>query len=159
MNKRQLIDGILELLAQELGQMTRSAQAAYEEATHAESQAEDHHDTRGLEASYLAGAQAKRTSEIQRLIQIFKFFPLVQYKPKDFIGPGALIELEWNRHRSFYFLVPQGGGLSLPWNGKAIRLITPQAPLGEALLGRSVGNTIEVESGSILREYQIIGVS
>jgi transcription elongation GreA/GreB family factor len=159
MNKRNLIDGILELLSKELEQMTRSALVAHEEATHAESKAEDRHDTRGLEASYLAGAQAARASEIQRLITLFRFMHLPEYQSGDLIGPGALVELDLNGRRSCYFLVPQGGGLSLQHEGKPVRVITPQAPLGEALLGRSVGTTIQVEGGTVTREYHVVGIS
>jgi transcription elongation GreA/GreB family factor len=159
MNKRNLLDSILNLLQQELDLVTRSAQVAHEEATHSESVAEDRHDTRGLEASYLAGAQAARASEIQRLILVFKFLHLPEYRPGDLIGPGALVELDLKGHRSFYFLVPQGGGLTLQQEGKPVRVITPQAPLGEALLGQALGSTVEVEGGSLTREYKIVGIS
>ncbi len=159
MDKRKLLNGILEQLQGELEIVTQSAASALEAATHSESQAEDHHDTRGIEASYLAGAQASRASEILRLITVYKFLYLPEYKPTDLIGPGALVELEINGHRSFYFLVPQGGGLSLQLDGKPVRVITPVAPLGEALLGRAKGDTVEVESGSVTRTYRVVGVS
>ena len=159
MDKRQLISGILDQLNVELGVITQAAHSAHQAATHSESQAEDHHDTRGLEASYLAGAQATRASELQRLITIYKFIYLPEYEKSDLIGPGALVELDINGRRSFYFLVPQGGGLSLQLEGKPVRVITPLAPLGDALLGRTVGDTVEVESGTVTRTYQIVGLS
>jgi transcription elongation GreA/GreB family factor len=158
MNKRSLIDGILDQLKKELELVTRSAQTAHQEATHAESLAEDRHDTRGLEASYLAGAQAGRAKEIQRLIAVFKFLPLPEYQANDLIGPGAVVELELNGRRACYFLVPQGGGLSLEQEGKPVRVITPNSPLGEALLGRGVGSTIEVEGETMTRAYQVVGI-
>mgnify|MGYP000325991127 FL=1 len=139
--------------------MTRSALAAHKEATHPESQAEDRHDTRGLEASYLAGAQASRAKEIQRLVQVFKFLHLPEYHDGDLIGPGALVELELNERKSWYFLVPQGGGLTFQWEGKPVCVLTPQAPLGEALLGRAVGQKIEVENKNLVREYQVVSLS
>ena len=155
MTKRKLIDEIIQLLNADLELVTRSALTAHEEATHEESQAEDRHDTRGLEASYLAAAQASRASELQRLIQVYRFLHLPEYQSGDLIGPGALVELDLNGRRSCYFLVPQGGGMSLLLEGKPVRVITPNTPLGDALLGQSVGSLVEVESGEVQREYRV----
>ena len=61
-DKQAIIDRLVEKLQSEAEALVRAAQAAHEAATHEESRAEDHHDTRGLEASYLAGAQAQRAA-------------------------------------------------------------------------------------------------
>jgi hypothetical protein len=159
LDKKKLVEGIIEQLQKELDVHTKAAHAALEAATHSENVAEDHHDTRGLEASYLAGAQANRAAELQRLIQVYKFMLLPSYESDHLIGPGALIELDLNNRRSFYFLVPQGGGIAVVVDGQPIRVITPLAPLGDALLGRSVGETFEVESNGVSRTYRIVGVS
>ena len=60
MNKRDLLNLFANKIAEDLLVMTKAALAAHEAATHSESKAEDQYDTRGLEASYLAGAQSKR---------------------------------------------------------------------------------------------------
>jgi hypothetical protein len=36
--------------------------------------------------------------------------------------------------------MPVGGGLSLSAAGKTILVVTPQAPLGRALVGKSIGD-------------------
>ena len=56
--KQKLIEAILLELESELSVLADAAKAAHLAATHEESVAEDPHDTRGVEASYLAGAQA-----------------------------------------------------------------------------------------------------
>ena len=55
MNKSKILAAILEKLQSEIDALVRAAKSAHEAATHEESRAEDHHDTRGLEASYSAG--------------------------------------------------------------------------------------------------------
>ncbi|NBU22139.1 hypothetical protein EBS43_12140, partial [bacterium] len=60
--KSQILASIVQKLNHELQTIELSAQAALEAATHEESKAEDQHDTRGLEASYLARAQASRAA-------------------------------------------------------------------------------------------------
>src|SRR5581483_11142644 len=60
MDKRRLVETVQQHLAEELATLMQAAKAAHEAATHEESKAEDQHDTRGLEASYLAGSGAAR---------------------------------------------------------------------------------------------------
>lgn len=158
MDKRKLITLIQEDLALELQTLLEAARSAHLAATHEESRPEDQHDTRGIEAAYLAGAQAQRAAEIKRQLLIFKFLPVREFGPQDPIGPGALVELELNRTRSFYFLIPQGGGLVTNLDGRPVQVITPQSPIGEALLGRKAGDVIEIEARSALRVYKVLSV-
>lgn len=159
MDKRALITEIQRSLALELEEILRAVKSSHEAATHEESRAEDSHDTRATEASYLAGAQAKRASDIQRLILIYKFMPVRQYGKDDVICPGALAELEFNGTQAFYFVAPEGGGLIMRLEGKAIQVITPNSPMGESILGRKVGDVIEVEIRSGTREYKVLSIS
>lgn len=160
-NKKKLIEQILARLDEELLGVMSAAKAAHEAATHEESKAEDSHDTRGLEASYLAGAQASRVAELKQLSAQYRLLPIREFKANDSIEPGALIELDLlsEEKKSFYFLVKQGGGLSLRFEDKAIQVITPLSLLGEALLGKKVGDFVEVETPSFLREYEVVSIS
>ena len=142
----------------ELETLTQAAKAAHDAATNEESKAEDQYDTRGLEASYLAGAQAQRAAEIQRQILIYKFLPLRDYGPEDVIAHGAVAGLELNGRVSYYFLVPQGGGLVLRFEDKPVQVITPQSPLGDAILGLKLGDPVEVEVGGQNREYKVVSI-
>jgi transcription elongation GreA/GreB family factor len=156
MNKKELIHLLQVHLAQELAHLLDAARAAHEAAIHEESKPEDSHDTRSVEASYLAGAQAQRAAEIQQQITMYKFMPVRDYGKGDAICPGSLVELELKKTRAFYFIAPQGGGLVTTLDGKPVQVITPQSPMGEALLGKKVGDTVEVEIRDSTREYKII---
>lgn len=158
MDKRRIVQDIQAGLAEELRLLENSARAAHEAATHEESRQEDSHDTRSIEASYLAGAQAKRAAEIKRLITLFRFFPLREFEADAVACAGALVELSFNGTHAFYFLVPQGGGFSTKVEGKPVQVITPESPMGEALLGRRVGDTVEVETRSGDRSYEIVSI-
>ena len=56
-------------------------------------------------------------------------------------------------------LVAEGGGIIVQWNGRAVNIITPRAPLGEELLGRKAGDTVSVEAQNETREYEILAIS
>ncbi|MEO5970942.1 MAG: GreA/GreB family elongation factor [Bdellovibrionia bacterium] len=157
--KQKLIRLIIAQLNTELQLITQSAKAAHEAATHEESKAEDSHDTRGLEASYLAGAQMARAEALKKTIATYQFMNARDLQADDPIDIGALIEIETAGRKFHYFLVSQGGGMAVTFEGKTIQVITSLAPLGEVLLGRRVGDVAEIEGQRIQREYKITGVS
>ena len=49
--------------------------------------------------------------------------------------------------------------MTVTYDGKKILVITPQAPLGEALIGRRVGDAVEVETSKTSLEYEILGIA
>ena len=162
MNKAELIARIEDELRRELSTLLTAAKAAHEAATHEESRAEDQHDTRGLEASYLAGAQAARAAEIERQLQIFQAIPRSPLPAGSRISAGALVELLSEGRKSYCLLSPSAGGLTLDAGAIRIQVITPQSPLGEALLGSRTGEEVEVElnpNSDATRTYKILTVS
>lgn len=159
MERSQILDAILECLQADRQAVLQSAQAAHQAATHEESRAEDSHDTRGLEASYLAGAQAKRALELERQIVQVKQYSRAPVPIGRGVAMGSGVELEWNGRRSYYFIVGLGGGVSVSVGGQRVNVITPQGALGEALMGRKAGDSVDVESGpGGERTYAILSV-
>ena len=158
MDKRQLINKIIDILEVERKKLAEAALNTYNAATHEESEAEDQYDTRGLEASYLAGAQAKRVVEIEQFILNLRFI-----EPKNFaadapVSATALVEVVHDDKTSWCFLLPKGGGMSVEFDGHPVQIITPKSPIGEALMGRRAGDLAIVDTGKETREYEIISV-
>lgn len=158
MDKKTLVLKFIEHLENELVALKQAAQATYEAATHEESRPENEYDTRGLEASYLAGAQAKRAGEIDEVISMLKTAQFLAFKPDQKISATAWVELISNGKKTSALLMPKGGGLSLSVEGHSVQIMTPNSILGEALLGAKAGETVEVEIHEQLREYQILSV-
>src|ERR1019366_7412845 len=69
-------------LTENLEVLQKAARASHEEATHESSRAESKYDTRGLEAAYLGGGQARQAKEILDSIKSYKALAT-----RDF-GPG-----------------------------------------------------------------------
>ncbi len=158
MNKQVLIQKIVTHLEKELVALKEAAMATYEAATNEESKPENEYDTRGLEASYLAGAQAKRVGEIEELIYTYKDLEVRSFKADEAISSTALVEVQINDKRSFVFIMSKGGGTILTVDGISVQIVTPSSPLGEALLGLRVGDTAIVETGDKIREYDVLSV-
>ena len=154
-NKKLILGLFLQLLEQDLSALKTAALATYDAATNEESQPENQYDTRALEASYLAGAQAKRLAEVEDLIFLFRGTQVRNFSGDDTIDVTALVELSSHRHSQWVFLMPKGGGLKVTVDGVVVQTVTPASPLGEALMGLGVGDTADVEDATVTREFTI----
>ncbi len=157
--KKKILEKILDNLKAEMNVMLKAAAEAREAATHEESIAEDKYDTRGLEASYLAGAQAKRASELERLIEGIQSLEIMPLKNPPIVALTTLVEVLINSQKSLFFIVPKGGGLSLQIDDQHIQVITPDSRLGSELLGKSVADQFELKIGNNINEYEILKIS
>jgi hypothetical protein len=101
-------------------------------------------------------APERDPAEIQRLLTVYRFIPTRDYEAGEPIIPSSLVELDLAGTRAFYFIAPQGGGLITRVGGKPVQVITPQSPLGEALLGKRTGDTVEVEIRGGVRRYTVV---
>lgn len=154
--KREIVEAVRSAMKAELEGILKSAKAAHEAATHEESKAEDPHDTRGLEASYLAGAQLARAENFRRVIAALQFADVREFAPDEAIAVGALIELESSGKRAKYFLVNEGGGISVTGG---VQVVNAKSPLGQELIGKCAGDSVEIISAGATREYEILSVS
>jgi hypothetical protein len=159
MTKQELVRTFTAHLLEELEALTAAAKATYEAATHEESKPENEYDTRGLEASYLAGAQAKRVGEIREVLSLFKNLEFKDFGPKDRVLATALVDVSVDGKKSTLLFMPKGGGVSLRVDDKVIQIVTPSSLLGEAILGSKVGDEVEYEAGAKVHECEILGIS
>ncbi len=158
MNKEALIELLREALEGELGLMKRLATEAAEAATHEENRPENDKDMRSTEASYVARGQAERAKEIERDLTLLRSITERDLTPRETIAAGALIELNTADQTSHCFLIPGGGGRQLTLNGVEVLAISPQSPLGRALLGLSEGDEAEVRTPQGLKRSEIVSV-
>jgi len=159
MEKAQLIKRIVASLAESLENLQKAARASHAEATHESSKAESKYDTRGLEAAYLAGGQARQAKEILDSIKLYQALTPKDFAEGEAIDLTALVELEVGGARSHYFIGPRNGGLEIEVNRREITVITPQSPLGRELMGKNSGARWTVKMGRSIVKYQIVSVS
>ncbi len=156
-DKALLLESLIESIDGELRAVARSQREAMSAAVHPEARAEHAKDTRATETSYLARGLAKRVSELELALRELRQLELRRFSADDTIGLSALVAVEDNREsRVWYWLVPAGPGQELMASGVTVRTITPQAPLGRALIGRSLGDTVELRSRSGMRDLTVV---
>ncbi len=159
MNKSELLNQIIASLRESLEVLQNAARASHAEATHESSKPENKYDTRGLEAAYLAGGQARQAREILDSIKIYSAMEAKAFGPIDPIELSALVELEVDRSRSFYFIGPKSGGLEFAMDGQEVTVVTPQSPLGQNLMGKNVNQRWTSGTGRSTVKYRIVSVS
>ncbi len=138
----------------ELRRYAKAAQVAHAEATDEQSRAENKYDTRGLEASYLAHGQSRQVVETEQAREQYVSLTPRVFGPAEPVGIGALIELEHDGDRLWYFLGPAAGGTEVDGEGQEVLVITPQAPLGRLLAGKTQGEQVQLER-TIYRIVQV----
>ena len=126
---------------------------------HEQSKAENKYDTRGLEAAYLAGGQARQAKEILDSIKAYEALVTRDFASIDPIGLTALVELDADGSHSTYFIGPRSGGLEITHRRKEIMVITPQSPLGQNLMGRKAGQRWAAKLGGSTVKSHIASVS
>jgi transcription elongation GreA/GreB family factor len=158
MIKTQLLKQIVASLSESLSVLEKAARASHAEATHESSKAENKYDTRGLEAAYLAGGQARQAKELMDSIELYESLSPRDFASAEPIEVTALVELECNGMKSTYFIGPRNGGLEVQFQGEDVTVITPQSPLGQNLLGKKSGQQWTTKLAGSSAKYRITSV-
>ena len=157
MNKTDLLQRIVQALEHDLDLLQRAAQTAYEAATAQENIAENKYDTLGLEASYLATGQARRAAEIRQALLAYQQLALRGYDPARGIQISNLVVLEdLQGQQRLLFLGPEGAGLKIGEGAGQVTVITPRAPLGQALLGKRVDDEVSLVLAGVTQVHVVI---
>jgi transcription elongation GreA/GreB family factor len=144
MDKCALTRSVILQLEAELALQTEAAIGSREEATDEQSRAEDRFDMRSQSAAYLAAGQARLASEIADAIAAWNSLRLRAFGPGDAIGAGALVTLEAGGREAAYLMGPQSGGLEARDGDSVATVVTGSSPLGRQLLGRRVGDIVQI---------------
>jgi transcription elongation GreA/GreB family factor len=155
LNKQTILNTLIENLKKELSDVEAAAHSARALATADDLKSEGKYDTRAIEASYLAGAQAKRVEEIKLDIQMLEETEL-QNSSKLQMGSLALIE--HNNQKRYYFLTSTSGGTMLMIDGNPVLVISVFSPIGNEALGLTKGESFEVETPKEIRNYKVLDV-
>ena len=152
-SKQEILDAFSTQLRQQLATMMAAAKNTHDASTGEEAKQEGKYDTRGLEASYLADAQAEQTQLLSGSLQVLESLQLDDLPIDSPIVSGAIVETESRGEIGYYLLIPCAGGLSMGYEAGELTTLSPDAPLHQALLGKNVGDIIK-ENDMIILDVQ-----
>jgi len=148
MNKKALLSIILAQLTSELENSQHAAHNAHLAATDDQSVAETQYDTLAIEASYLAEGQSRRVDEIKVSITLFEHLTKQGLDEPLKVSMGTLVQLEKDQpNNAWFFIGPAAGGFRCELENQKITLITPQSPMGSALMNKEEGDNVEIKLG------------
>jgi transcription elongation GreA/GreB family factor len=157
--KLELVQKLVGALRTERDTADRLARDTADAANHPEARPENDKDTRKIELSYLAQGQAARARELESTITLLRSRPPRAFEPDEAIALGALVVLESADKVERVLICSGGGGTSVEDEQGAVRIVTPEAPLGRALLGKAAGEEIELVVAGRKRELTIVSVA
>jgi transcription elongation GreA/GreB family factor len=158
MDKQFLVEQLAERLRESASVARRASQAAAETARDGATPAEKREDARvALEFSGLAKGQTARAARVAAEISTLEVFRPAKLLPKSPISLGAVVEVEDGEQGRTFFLAPVGAGIELtgPGGDGFLSVVTPISPIGRAVLGKRVGDTVEVMVQDEAREWNI----
>lgn len=158
-DKRALLETLVAKLSAELERAKAQAQDAASGATHEENRAEGDKDMRSTEASYVARGHAERTAKLGQAVTLLSHMSVRDFPPGAPIEASALVTLKQAARAVTYFLVVAAGGERLTHDGLTLQTLATTSPLGQALLGLSQGDDVELDSPQGARIYAIESVA
>ena len=147
MDKTKILKAVIAELEEDLRRQLKGQESAAEGATHAEARAETKWDTCGLEQSYLARGLARQFEGLAKQLEELRAFSPANFTDRP-IGVGALVETEMAGERTHSFLLNCGGGTEICVEDRQITVITPESPVGGALLGKKQGKNYSFRAGA-----------
>lgn len=159
-DKSRIVAALQARIAEDLDAAVLAHTRAMEGATHEEARPEHDKDTRATEASYLARGLARRVVELREVAAAFTSDALTRrFTDDDTISAGALVAVEDDQGAIDVLLfAPTGGGLQVDVDGTVVRVVTPQAPLGAALLGQSCDDEVALRTPGGEKSVVIVAI-
>ena len=144
--KRTILDAIMKELETELARRQGASERASAGAMHSAPNAEKQRDTTGLEAAYFAHGHSMQCATLAKQIEELRGLDVEDFTGQE-IDVGALVEVEMNGETDCYMLLHCGGGSEVNVDGRRITVITPESPLGEALMGNIEAGFFSIRTG------------
>ncbi|MGQ0504997.1 MAG: GreA/GreB family elongation factor [Myxococcaceae bacterium] len=145
-------------LLEQLGDQLRESLAFVHKAT---TEAKQDAKTGAPRAVNMAKGTAMRELEAKAALDALETFRPRALKNTDPIGLGAIVEVEDGEAGKTLFLAPVGAGCELtgPGGDGYFQVVTPVSPFGKALMGKRVGDVIEVTVKGELTEWEVTFVA
>ncbi|HKU37143.1 MAG TPA: GreA/GreB family elongation factor [Polyangiales bacterium] len=156
MDKQFMVAQLAARIRDTLQVALREQEAAALEARDGATPSEKRDDARtALEFSNLARAQGKRAlAAREELARIERFRP---GSSGDSVRLGDIVEIEDGAVGRTIFLAPVGAGieLTMPEGDGFVTVVTPASPLGKALIGRELGDVVEISLQGKERDWTV----
>lgn len=160
MDKQDLVAQLVASLRTAASAALSASDVTAQEARDGATPAEKREDARAAhQASTLGKAHSQRAQRAIAEADALTAFRPAMLGPRAAIAVGAVVEIEDTESKEgrTFFLAPVGAGVTLtgPGGDGFLSVVTPSSPVGRAVLGRRVGEVVDVTVEREVREWQI----
>tara|TARA_B110000977_G_C11027831_1_gene473952 strand:- start:376 stop:852 length:477 start_codon:yes stop_codon:yes gene_type:complete len=153
------INAIITHLNAELTTANAASEQAHASATHSENVADNKYDTLAVEAAYLAHGQSVRITQIHQYIANYRQLMSIRSPDNASIHIGHTVTIyDASDKLQRLFIGPSAGGIRLFIDNLEILTITPQTPMGKALMGKAVDDEITLEVGANSKYFVVTDI-
>jgi transcription elongation GreA/GreB family factor len=145
--KQVIIDAVIKALEKELARQSQANTQSNATTSLSASNADKQRDTTGFEAAFLAHGYAMHCMDLSHHLEELRAMPVEDFKGQE-VDVGALVEVEMEGETDSYLLLNCGGGTEVAVEGRRITVITPESPLGQALMGNLEAGFVTLPSGT-----------
>jgi len=148
MNKEALLKMIVDEMQTKLDAALSEVKSAKEAATHEESKPENKYDTRGLEATYIAQAQAGRAGQLKE--DIYNLTRVNLKTENDKIGVGNVVKVHYHdQNKEVIFFILPCGGTNIRYKDAEVKSISVTSPVGKLLNKKTVDDSFKFRSEEV----------
>ncbi len=147
MNKQDLVRKVISVLVAEIDNAEKTLGTIRQASIDAPGAMQSHSDTTKFQMGGLADELASSILGRKRAVEALEKLLRggMMENPAVVLG-GTIIEVEEEsgaKAKTFYFVLPEAGGLEVERDGRMIMVITYYAPLAAAFLGKAVGVVVD----------------
>jgi transcription elongation GreA/GreB family factor len=163
LRKKDIFQHILNMASKMLETAIAGREEAQNDANSLTEPKETRYDTSREGAQALAAGFARQVAELEAgmlLLERAIHDPKMMASPHEAVGLASVVELEDNatgRIASFV-IAPALGGEKITLQQQTFTIITPNSPVCRKLIGKEVGDTVELPAAGRKIEYTIIAV-
>ena len=158
MKRENILKLFIKKVSAELDTLSQIAEQTRKSATDKDLKQEGKYDTRAIEEGYLAGAQAKRVSQLEADLSLLEAIASdIQTKH---VQEGSIVKVvEEEDEKTYKYLIFKGsGGIKVSKDQTEVSSLSLRSKIAEELLGLEVGESAIAETPKGEKEYIILSI-
>ena len=144
LDKQELLTQLIAQIKDDIDKQRKSFEFARNTSVDAPGRMQSRYDTMGVESAWVADGLAKALNEKEMYISRLANFQFGEVADNVCLGSIIGISSEGASLLEYYFILPVASGYKLQVGDTTIVTLTPATPLGKTLIGKQVGDEIDV---------------
>jgi transcription elongation GreA/GreB family factor len=149
MNKKYILHQLIIELQEEINDLKLSYERAKQASIDAPGRMQSRHDTTKVEAAWLANNFACALDKKMHDLMQTENINIINKSDKITVGCIVGLSNVSSDDIDYYFIIPCAGGHEICDNDIPISTITPKSPLGGVLIGKRLGDKIDIPNAKM----------